>query len=221
MNRMAPTRVAMQARVAGPARQRPAVSVMGGLCRASGVLGVLAGAVTLAYPAAVTQDRWSYPFGYSAGLLMGIGLAATHVMTGLGVRGLMLIRAGVGAATERVALAASTTGFLLLAICEIAGGLIGRAATEDARAVIVDSAFGVASMLTAAGAVVAAAGLRRAPEPGAAHWLLASAVVMTLLVTPANMSGNEVARMVTLIVWSLCFVPLGSSVRRLAQVTEE
>jgi hypothetical protein len=193
-------------------------TVLGDVCCASGVLGVLAGVVTLTYPAVVPDDRWSYPFGFTAGLTMAIGLAVTHLMTGLGVRGLQLLREGRGSRAEVAGLAVALAGFVLLAICEIAGGVIGNAGVDDARAMVVDTAFGVASLLTAAGSGVAAAGVRRGGS-AAARWLLASAVVMVLLVTPANISGNEVLRMVALILWSLCFVPLGAAVRRLADPT--
>jgi hypothetical protein len=210
-----PTFAAEVLRVDRSRRSPRVATALGDVCCASGVLGLLAGVVTLAYPAAVPDDRWSHPFGFDVGLAMGIGLAVTHLMTGLGVRGLQLVRAGLGSRAEGAGLAVALTGFTLLAVCELAGGAIGKAGVDETRATVVDTAFAVASLLTAVGSVVAVPGVRRGGS-AAARWLLASALVMMLLVTPANISGNEVLRMLSLMLWSLCFVPLGAAVRRLA-----
>jgi hypothetical protein len=133
-----------------------------------------------------------------------------------GVRGLQLTRGGHGGATARVGLAIAVAGFAMLAVCEVVGGLVGRADTEDTSAVLVGSAFGIASLLVAGGSITAAVAMRRGPQSPAGGWLLASAVVMIVLVTPANVSGDLVLRMVALMLWSACFVPLGLAVRRLA-----
>ncbi len=194
---------------------RPQLQAMGTACVVSGGLGLVAGVVTLAYPAAVPEEQWSYPFTFAVGLAMGVGLAITHVLTLLGVRALQLTVADEGRRAAQAGLWVALTGFALLAGCELASGLIGRAALEDAGAQGLSSAFGVASLMTAMGSIIAGAVIRRGRAAAAAPWLLASGIAMIVLVTPANISGNPTFRMVALMLWSLCFVGLGLAVRRL------
>jgi hypothetical protein len=50
---------------------------------------------------------------------------------------------------------------------------------------------------------------------GVGRWMvLASGLVLVLLVTPANISGNPVFRMVALALWSATFIPLGRTISR-------
>jgi hypothetical protein len=193
------------------------VPLLGLLCAASGALGVVVSVVTLAYPADVEDRYWSYPFGFTAGLLVGVVLAIVHLMTLAGVRGLQLTRADRRSVAERGGLGVVMFGFLLLATLEVAGGLIGRAEIDDVRAVVVSGAFGITSLLIAGGSLAVAFALRRGRESDAVRWLLASAAAMIVLVIPANVSGDLLFRMVTLMVWSLCFVPFGLAVRHLSR----
>jgi hypothetical protein len=194
---------------------RLSLQTAGDLCVASGVLGVVAGVLTLVYPKEVDKDVWSYPFGFKVGVAMGVVLAIVHLMTLAGVRGLQLTRRGRGGAAERLGLAVVLAGFLMLTVCEVIGGLIGRSDIEDTGVLVVGSAFGVASLLVAGGSIAAAVVMRRGRRSEAARWLLASAIVMIVVVTPANVSGDLVLRMVALMLWSSCFVPLGLAVRML------
>ncbi len=56
---------------------------LGMACAASGVLGVLAGVITitLAYPPAVPDDQWSYPFPVGVQWAISVALAVTHALT--------------------------------------------------------------------------------------------------------------------------------------------
>ena len=58
--------------------------------------------------------------------------------------------------------------------------------------------------------------MRGGRAAAAAPWLFTSGIAMIVVVTPANISGNQTFRMVALMLWSLCFVGLGLAVRRLA-----
>jgi hypothetical protein len=188
----------------------------GAACVASGVLGLVAGAVTLLYDPAVPSDQWSYPFSTSVQWVVSVGLALTHVLSALGFAGVLLARPHGDSRAASVTLRIAVVGFWLLALAELLSGAIGGEDVDSSAAPWVGTLFGVASLLTALGGVVAGIVIVRAGRwrgPGA--WMvLASGVVMIVLVTPANIAGDLVLRTLALIVWSLTFIPLGRSVAR-------
>ena len=188
----------------------------GTACVASGLLGLAVGVFTLSYPEAVADDVWSYPFPYGVGLALGLVLAATHLLTLAGFDGARVAQDRQSGQGVGLALWLALAGFALLAACEVASGFIGNKLTDSGVATIVGSAFGVASLLIAVGSVWSGVALlrRRAWSPSGAWAMTASGVVMILLVTPANISGNLDLRTLALMVWSAWFIPLGLSVRR-------
>jgi hypothetical protein len=185
--------------------------IYGAACAASGVMGVIAGLVTLLYDPAVPSDQWSYPFSTTTQWLVSIGLAITHALTALGFLGVLRARPygehRAAAATLRIAVA----GFVLLSIAEVLSGAIGARDLDSTSATWVGTVFGVASLMTAVGGLVAGAVIVRTRRwTGTSAWMvLASGVVMLVLVTPANVSGDQVFRTIALVLWSLTFVPLG------------
>jgi hypothetical protein len=180
-------------------------------CVASGVLGVLAGILTLAYPAAVPRDRWSYPFPTGLFLVFSIGLAITHLLTLLGFVGVRRTGAARGSRLASVALALAILGLGLLALSEVFSGFIGDRSTDSSAAGLVGGLFGIASLFAAFGPIIAgAAFLRGRTWNSLGSWsILASGVILIALVTPANIVDNELFRMISLTLWSICFVLLG------------
>lgn len=182
-------------------------------CAASGVLGVLAGVLTLAVPARVAADVWSYPFSFAVGLALGVVLAGIHVLTALGFVALRRITGDRAGRAAHGALGLAVAGLVLLAVAELASGLIGRQVEDSTAAGIVDALFGVASLVLVVGSVWAGVLLlrRRVGPPRAAWAVLASGVVLLLLVLPANVAGDLGLRTGALMLWSLCFVALGAA----------
>src|ERR1700710_487635 len=87
---------------------------LGAACVASGVLGVVVGVVTLAYPDAVPDDRWSYPFPYAVGLAFGVLLAVTHALTLAGFVGVRLADPHRGSRAASIGLSVAISGYTLL-----------------------------------------------------------------------------------------------------------
>jgi hypothetical protein len=110
-----------------------------------------------------------------------------------------------------VTLRIAVAGFAILTIAELLSGAIGARDVDSVSAAWVGTVFGVASLMTALGGLVAGVVIVRTRRwAGIGAWMvLASGVVMLALVTPANITGNFVFRTVALILWSLTFVPLG------------
>ncbi len=104
----------------------------------------------------------------------------------------------------------------MLSIAELLSGAIGAREVDSAAALWVSSIFGVASLMTALGGLVAGAVIVRIHRwTGTGAWMvLASGVVMLLLVTPANVTGDLEFRTWALILWSLTFVPLGRTLAK-------
>jgi hypothetical protein len=181
---------------------------------ASGVLGAVIGLLGVVYPSAVDDDQWSFPFPYSVALAISAVLAVTHVLSLVGFLGVREVGAGWGR-TAAAGVWLSLAGFLGLAGCEVASGFIGRKDNDSTIAGIVGSAFGVTSLLSAVGAVlIGAIVLRRKLWTPAGGWAtLLSGLVLILFVTPANIGGNYYLRTSALILWSLCFIPMGTALR--------
>lgn len=123
----------------------------GAACAVSGVLGVIAGLVTLLYAPAVPSNQWSYPFSTTPQWVVSLGLAITHVLSAVGFLGVLRARPygehRAAAATLRIAVA----GFALLSIAELLSGAIGARDVDSVSATWVGYVFGVASLMTALG----------------------------------------------------------------------
>lgn len=201
---------------AGSDRQR----MLGRMAIASGVIGALVGIVTLAYPAAVSDETWSYPFPFGVAAVVSVVLAVDHALTGAGYQGVRLADAHGGSRAADVAVRVAMVGFALLVVAELASGLIGRRSDESTAAGVVGGLFGLASLLVALGSVVAAVISARsgASEPVARWSLLAAGLILLLVVTPAQIADSFEAATIALTVWSLAFIPLGRAVIRAAEL---
>jgi len=93
--------------------------------------------------------------------------------------------------------------------------VIGRQDSASAVATTVSTMFGVVSLLFAASTIVAGVALVRHQNRPLGWLVLLTGVVIIVLVTPANISGNLAFRQLSLLVWSLLFIPLGLRVAKL------
>ena len=166
---------------------------------------------TLAYPAAVPSTQWSYPFSTDAQWVVSVVLAAAHLLTLAGFIGVVNARPYGQSKVAAAGLWVAIAGYLGLAIAEILSGAIGDQATSSSAASTLGTVFGIASILTAVGSILAGTVIVRfAAWNGLGRWMvLASGVIMVVLVTPANIANSELLRMIALSVWSLTFIPLG------------
>jgi hypothetical protein len=188
---------------------------LGLACAASGIAAIPIAVVTLVFTSgdrpAVSSDSWSYPFDASAQWVVSGVLAVTHLLTLAGFLGVLVARPHGRSRAATAALWAAVAGYAGLAVCELLSGSIGTSSSDSPEADAVSNAFAVASLVTAAGSIVAGVVIVRRWGLRDLRWsmVLWSGVAMIVLVTPANISGSPVARMIALSVWSLTFVPLG------------
>jgi hypothetical protein len=201
-------------------RPAPAVTQslrnLGITCAASGIIGVAIGIVTLSYPAAVASDRWSYPFGATAQWIVSVLLAITHLLTLAGFLGVVAARPFDRSRAAVVGLWVAIAGYAILAVCELLSGAVGTQRSDSSAANAVSGAFGVATLLAAVGSIVAGIVIVRRRGLRSIGWSMVmwSGIALVVLVTPANIAGNEPVTITALIVWSLTFVPLGQALLR-------
>ncbi len=199
---------------AAPSVASSRLGALGRAATASGLLGIAAGAVTLAYPAGVPSDQWSYPFPTGVQWASSVVLALAHALTAAGFIGIVLADPHRRSRTAAIGLWVAVAGFVLLTLCELASGAIGDQAVTSTAAENVSAAFGIGSMATALGSVVAGVIVIRAHVwTGLSRWMvLASGTLMIILVTPALIIGDLWPRTLALMLWSLTFVPLGLTI---------
>jgi hypothetical protein len=186
----------------------------GAACAASGVLGILIGVITIAWPHDVPSDQWSYPFSTGMQWVISIVLVVTHLLTAVGFLGVLEADPHQGRRGAAVTLRIAIVGFVLLAVAEFLSGAIGGRAIDSTAAAWVSTLFGISSLMTALGGIWAGVVIVRSKVwTGLGAWMvLASGMAMILLVTPGNISGDIVVRTVALTIWSLTFVPLGRTI---------
>jgi len=187
---------------------------------ASGIGGALVGVLTIFYPPAVPDDVWSYPFPGSVLLLVSLALALLHLLTAVGFYGVLLADPHRGSRPAAIAVWVAIVAFVALGMAEVLSGLLGEAAADGSRADDLGMLFGLGSLLSAVGSIVAGIIIARAGRwSGLGRWILVgSGVLMIVVVTPAIVSGVLWASQVALIVWSLTFVPLGRAIAGTRQV---
>lgn len=189
---------------------------------ASGLIGVAICIVSLSYPAAVPKDRWSYPFDATAQWAVSSVLSVTHLLAIAGFLGILIAAPYSRSRAARIGVWAAIIGSAGLVGCELLSGAVGTRNNSSSFAGTVGGAFGVASLLTAAGSIVAGVVIvRRLGRRSGWSTLLWSGVVLVVLVTPASISGNLVFEMVALTLWSLLYVPLGQALIRTRGVIRE
>jgi hypothetical protein len=189
---------------------------LGLACTLSGVLMLGVSVITAFPPGGVPDDQWSYPQTQSQFLVISLVLAIAHVLSAGGFIGVSrLTAAGQGRASQ-AGIAAAIAGLGALGLCELISGFIADEPLDSSAAAIVGTLFGLSSLLFAAGAITAGIRIVRAGRwPGWGRWLvLATGVVIVVLVTPANATGEPVFRWVSLAIWGALFVPLGLQVAR-------
>lgn len=184
---------------------------LGRLCLWAGLLGAASGVALAAFPAAVDEDRYSYPLTAIAFVAVQCWFAVQHVGLWAGIIGLGRSRAG--APPAGVALAAA--GMLLLAATELAAITAATSSYPGPRTGILDALYGLSTFavgvgLIWAGIVVA----RRRAWTGWRRWLpfsLGAWVFVPML--PALFGGFVAARM-AITGWMLLFALLGRELMR-------
>ncbi|QJY49323.1 hypothetical protein [Pseudonocardia broussonetiae] len=172
-----------------------------------GIVGVVQAVVMLAVPAVVGPDRYSFPFTPGGYAIAQTTFALQHVALVVGVAVLAPMAA---TAVTRWALHGATAGLVLLTVMELVAITAAGSSVSDPQAELVNSLYGIPTILTGLGLLVGGFGLAR----GALRWVtvgLGAYVFVVLL--PAIVAPYAAGR-VAIGVWLLLFGVLGALLAR-------
>lgn len=175
----------------------------------SGVLAVPIALGTLAFlGSSVPEGVWNHPVPGTIHVAFAGMLVVIHLLSAYGLWGLSRVNGATRVVRRAVLVAALSQ--VLLSACEAASGTLVGVQTTSEAATNVGTAFGVASVVYGVATLVGGIALaRRQLLPGANWSVAASGAILLFLVTPANIAGGVVLRMVALTLWSLVFVWMG------------
>jgi hypothetical protein len=190
------------------------VRTLGRLCLAGGLIGAAGGLITAFVPAAVTADRFSYPYPPGWFLVAQTVFLASHVLVAAGVLGVLGAGvAGPGRLAARGGVV-SLAGLAILSICEVAAAFLLNASTWSAAVGWLNAGYGLAAVLTGAGPVLLGIAVARA---GAWHgwrrWIVLACGVELLAAMPA-IAGPFLAGRLALTVWAALYAVLGVALSR-------
>jgi hypothetical protein len=143
--------------------------------RTAGIVGALGGALTalsgllvetVVTPASdIPDDRWSYPWSGAAFVAVCVVYAAFHALVYYGVLGFARGGAAGTGRAARIGTATALAGTAVLFVSEFLSIPVADQRVDDTGAALVGACFGLGTLLSAVGFVVAGVATVRA-----AHW---------------------------------------------------
>lgn len=180
----------------------------------TGVLSVVIGTFTLAYPPSVDSTTWGYPFQPVVHIVVSILLVISHLLKAYGFVGLSFLDGATR--VTRWSLLVAVLGFVVVAVCEgISAALVG-VPIDSAAAVNLNNAYGVGSMLLAIPSMIGGiAIIRRRLLDGFGRWsVFLSGAFMVFVVTPVLIMGRAWPAYLALTGWSIFYIWIGVALGR-------
>jgi hypothetical protein len=183
------------------------------LCLVGAVIGVISGLVTAFIPPAVGVDQYSYPYTPQGFRLAEAVFIVNHVLLLVGLLGLM--RSGVTGSGRPgvIGLWIAVAGMIVLSLCEVAAMTLAESAYPTAETDLLDSGFGVSSIVIGLGLVLAGvAAVRAGRWEGAARFApLACGLAVFLIVIPGIFGTFLTGRLAItawMVIWGIVGVAL-------------
>ncbi len=186
------------------------VKTAGLLCLVGAVIGVISGLVTAFIPPAVSSDWYSYPYTPMGFLVAELVFVLNHVLLLVGIVGLGRSGATGSGLLGRVGVWISVVGMAALTMCEVGAMTLATSPYPSPRTDLLDTSFGVASLLIGVGLVLAGVAVVRAGEWGGWQRFVAliCGVAVFVIVFP-GVSGPFLAGRLAITGWMLMFAALG------------
>jgi hypothetical protein len=197
------------------------VKTAGLLCLVGALIGVISALVTAFIPPAVSFDRFSYPYTPTGFLLAQFIFMSNHVLLLVGILGLARSGATGSRLLGRVGLWISLVGMATLTLCEVWAMTFATSPYPGPGTDVLDTSFGVASILIGVGLVMAGVAVARAGEwTGWQRFVpLICGVAVFVIVIP-GVFGPFLAGRLVLAVWMLMFAALGLALYARARRSE-
>lgn len=191
------------------------VGRLGLLCLTGAIIGVVSALVTAFIPAAVSFDRYSYPYTPSGFVVAQLVFLLNHLLLLAGIIGLARSGAAGRSVVGRVGSGIAAAGMALLSLCEVRALTLLNVAYPSPPTNLLDVFFGIASMLIGLGLVIAGvAVVRTRTWTGWQRFTpLACGAAVFVILMPALFGGFLVARL-GIGFWMLLFGGLGWALLR-------
>lgn len=180
---------------------------MGRLCLWAGLLGAASGVFLAVVPPAVDDDRYSYPLGATAFVVIQLWFVVQHLGLLAGIVGLGRSRSTGG---RTLGLRVAAAGMVALTMTEVAAIGASGSSYPGRGTGVLDALYGTSTVAVAAGLVAAGiAVLRSGTWTSARRWLpLATGVYAFVPMMPLMFAGFLGARL-AITGWMLLFASIG------------
>lgn len=186
------------------------IKTAGLLCLVGAVIGAIGGLVTGFIPPAVSSDWYSYPYTPSGFLVAEFAFTLNHVLLFVGVLGLARSGAAGSGLLGRAGVWLSLVGLAAFTLCEVRAMTLATSLYPGPGTGFLDTSYGVASILTGVGLMLAGIAVVRTKEwSGWRRFIvLICGAALFVIVIPGLFGPFLIARLV-LTVWMLMFAALG------------
>ncbi len=197
------------------------VKMAGLLCLVGAIIGLVSALVTAFIPPAVTFDRFSYPYTPTGFLFAHFVFMSNHVLLLVGILGLAKSGAAGSSLLGRVGLWISLVGMATLTLCEVWAMTFATSSYPGPGTDVLDTSYGVASILIGIGLVLAGVAVARAGEwTGWRRFVALICGVAVFVIVIPGVFGPFLAGRLVLAVWMLMFAALGWTLYTRTRVPE-
>ena len=186
------------------------VKTAGLLCLVGAVIGVVSAVVTAFIPPTVSSEWYSYPYTPTGYRIAQLVFILNHVLLLVGILGLARSGAAGSGLVGRVGLWIAVAGMAALTLCEVGAMTFATSPYPGPGTGLMDTLYGVASILIGVGFVLAGIAVARAGKWASWHRLVAliCGIAVFVIVIP-GVFGTFLAGRLVLAVWMLMFAALG------------
>ena len=183
----------------------------GWICFWGGLVGAVQAVIMLLWTPEVGADRYSYPMTPGGYVVAQLTFAVQHVALLVGLVALARSAWTARSRPARVGAWASAAGMALLTIMEAVAILAASEPTGSATATLVDSLYGIPTIVLGVALVVCAVALVRDRSLGAGpRWMvLVLGVYVFVVLLPGIVTGSYTLARIAIGVWMLGFAMLG------------
>jgi hypothetical protein len=197
------------------------VKMAGLLCLVGAIIGLVSALVTAFIPPAVSLDRFSYPYTTTGFLFAHFVFMSNHVLLLVGILGLAQSGAAGSSLLGRVGLWISLVGMATLTLCEVWAMTFATSSYPGPGTDVLDTSFGVASILIGIGLILAGVAVARAGEwTGWRRFVALICGVAVFVIVIPGVFGPFLAGRLVLAVWMLMFAALGWALYTRTRVPE-
>lgn len=192
----------------------------GAWCLAGGLLGIVEGIVTLAWPHQSTEEWFRYPHNEFWFVIFELAYAFQHVLLVAGGVALLWLPTVRASRTALIATRVAVTGLAILVVTELSAIALYNQRNDSPLATAISTSFMLPTLLIGGGFTVAGIALirQRGADWAGARWLPAAVLApgaYTFVVFIPAINGSDFVARLGISGWMLLFAVLGYGLTRL------